>query len=101
MARESFKQFYSSKQWKSVRSYKLALTNRLCERCLEQGVIKPAIDVHHMIVLNSNNINDPNITLNIEHLLAVCKECHNILHGYGPAIREGLMFDDEGQLIEK
>lgn len=101
MAKLWSKAFYNSKQWKSVREYKLALTNHLCERCLSRGVIKPAIDVHHMIVLNELNIQDPNVSLNIEHLLSVCKECHNIEHGYGAAIREGLEFDDKGNVIKR
>lgn len=101
MAKSFSASFYKSKQWLSVRAYKLALTNRLCERCLENGVIKPAVDVHHKIILNESNIHDPNITLNIDNLMSVCKECHNIVHGYGPAIRDDLMFDDKGMVIEK
>lgn len=101
MAKEFSLRFYKSKQWLSTRAYKLSLTNHLCERCLENGVIKPAVDVHHKIVLNESNIHDPNITLNIDNLMSVCKECHNIVHGYGPAINEGLEFDEKGMVIKK
>ena len=101
MAQSFSKSFYQSKAWRQVRESKLCSVNRICERCLEQGRLKPAIDVHHKILLTPLNINDPSISLNHEHLRCLCKECHNIEHGMGGAIRDGLEFDENGQIIER
>ena len=101
MAQIFSKSFYSSKAWKQTRASKLASVNGLCERCLEQNRIKPASDVHHMILLTPSNIQDPNITMNHEHLICLCKECHNIEHGNGGALRDGLTFDENGNVVER
>lgn len=101
MAQVFSKWFYASKQWKQTRASKLASVNGLCERCLEQNRIKPASDVHHMILLTPSNVHDPNVTMNHEHLICLCKECHNIEHGNGGALRDGLEFDENGQIVER
>lgn len=101
MARPFAIKFYHSKAWKTTRTSYISKVNGLCERCLEQGRYKPCIDVHHKILLTPLNINDPNISLNQEHLIALCKECHNTIHGNGSPIREDVMFDEQGQLVRK
>jgi 5-methylcytosine-specific restriction enzyme A len=65
------------------------------------GRVTPSEDVHHMILLTPNNIHDPNVTLNHDNLMALCKECHNSVHGNGKPIRDDVMFDDDGQLIQR
>ena len=52
----------------------------LCELCLKEGKYTPADAVHHIRPLNPGNINDPEITLNFDNLMAVCRECHARLH---------------------
>ena len=52
----------------------------LCERCLEKGLIVPAVIVHHKTYITPNNITDPNIVLNFDNLEALCKNCHNYEH---------------------
>ena len=48
----------------------------MCERCLADGMIVPAEEVHHKIRLTPENINDPTIALNHDNLVALCKACH-------------------------
>lgn len=74
-------EFYSSTAWKKCRSQYLQQVGGLCEDCLEQGLYTPAEIIHHTIELTPVNINDPSISLNPEHLRAVCRECHAKAHG--------------------
>lgn len=80
MARAFAKRFYSSRQWQSCRNEYANKVHHLCERCLERGIIKPGVIVHHVIELTPQNIDDPNITLNHDNLQMLCRECHNEEH---------------------
>lgn len=53
----------------------------LCELCMKEGKITPAEEVHHKIHLSQQNINDPNVTLNYDNLIALCREHHRQEHG--------------------
>lgn len=53
----------------------------LCEDCLAEGKLNPAEEVHHIVFLTPNNINDPKVALNWENLVALCRECHRKRHG--------------------
>lgn len=53
----------------------------LCEDCLKENKIAPAEEVHHKIFITPFNINDPNITLNFDNLVALCREHHRRRHG--------------------
>jgi len=58
--------------------------------------------VHHKIHLTPHNIDDPNITLSEDNLELLCRECHAIEHPEGePVTASGLMFDSEGNLVER
>lgn len=85
--------FYSSTAWKKCREAYRQTVHGLCEKCGEAGEI-----VHHKKPLNRKNINDPNITLNFDNLRLECRSCHGFSHGKG-ATREGLKFDNEGNLV--
>ena len=102
MAREFAKGFYQSKAWKDCRASYIASVYGLCERCEAKGIFKHGNIVHHKVYLNAKNISDPNITLNHEHLLYVCLECHNTIHyAKHKATREGLVFNESGEIIKK
>ncbi len=90
------KKFYNSKQWRECRLSYIAYRHGLCERCNNAGDI-----VHHKILLTPDNISDPEITLNVEHLELVCITCHNMEHMSGKVTAEGLVFNSEGELIER
>jgi 5-methylcytosine-specific restriction protein A len=99
MAQQWAKAFYNSRAWEHCRTAYISSVHGLCERCLERGRYVPGYIVHHKIRLTLSNIDNPAIALNHEHLRYECLECHNIEHGKSKeTCREGLYFDEEGQL---
>lgn len=94
------KSFYDSKRWKACRKSYISSVHGLCEECLRQGRYKPGVIVHHKITLTPENINDPYITLNHDNLEYLCIECHNTEHYSSGVLREGLMFDEHGDVVE-
>lgn len=102
MAQPFAKRFYNSKAWLDCRASYISSVDRLCERCLLNGRYTPGYIVHHVIYLTPDNINDPKITLNHELLEYLCIECHNREHFAEDYVtRDDVMFDDEGNLIER
>jgi 5-methylcytosine-specific restriction endonuclease McrA len=74
--------FYRSKKWKSCRKAYIAermlIDGGLCEACHERaGYI-----VHHKINLDSSSIHKPEIALNSNNLMYVCKKCHDQFDGH-------------------
>lgn len=105
MARNFSKSFYNSAEWNMVRNSVLLRDFYLCQNC---G--KPATEVHHKIHLTPNNINDPSITLNMDNLVSLCRDCHfeehRGEHGRGREAKENqesynYTFDANGMLIPK
>lgn len=95
MAKDFAKQFYKSKAWQDCRQAYIIYRYGLCERCGRPGDI-----VHHKIHLNPSNINDPSITLNFDNLELLCQDCHNRAHSTKMPVAVGLMFDEDGNLIQ-
>ncbi|MGL5084193.1 MAG: HNH endonuclease [Clostridium sp.] len=99
MAKEFAKKFYNSKEWNKCRSSYIKQVLGLCERCNDIGYI-----VHHKIHLNEKNIGDHSISLSYDNLEYLCLECHNAHHNFDrekkSSIREGLIFNSRGELIE-
>lgn len=77
---EAAKQFYKSQAWAKCRAAYIASVGGLCERCLAKGLIVPGYIVHHKCYLNSENINDPSVTLNFDNLEYLCAYHHNAEH---------------------
>lgn len=75
------RKFYKGKAWQSVRDYVMSRDARLCQDCLKKGKITTAEEVHHIVEITPDNINDPDITLNPDNLVSLCKECHAARHG--------------------
>ena len=72
--------FYKSQAWMNcARSYRRSVGG-LCERCRKKNLITPAEEVHHKIKLTPENIDRPEITLNWDNLIALCKDCHKEMH---------------------
>lgn len=92
------KTFYKSSAWKKCRDAYFKLRHGFCERCPEAGKI-----VHHKIWLTPDNISDPSVSLNHDHLELLCQDCHNKEHhsSAGDVVAEGLMFDEQGNLVER
>ncbi len=72
MARDFAKSFYNSKEWAKVRAYVLMRDHYKCTRCGQSG----ALEVHHIVHLTPDNINDAAVTLNDGNLTTLCRECH-------------------------
>jgi 5-methylcytosine-specific restriction endonuclease McrA len=95
MAKDYAIKFYKSKAWRKTRESYYKTKFGLCERCGEPGDI-----VHHKEYITPDNINNPNITLDFNNLELLCQDCHNKEHIGTTVTQEGLMFDDNGDLIK-
>lgn len=95
--KEFAKAFYYSVAWKRTRAAYAKSKGGLCELCLERGLYNPGEIVHHKVVLNESNINDPSVTLNFQNLQLLCRECHAKVHGNRQAQR--FSFDENGCLL--
>ena len=73
--------FYYTHMWKETREAYKKSVGGLCERCRERGVVRAAEVVHHKIHLSPQNIQNPEITMGWDNLVALCRECHDEVHG--------------------
>lgn len=96
MARAFAKKFYDSKAWKDVRQIVFEEAHGVCSKCGEAGE-----EVHHKTWLTPSNINDLEIALGLDNLICLCKTCHINIHRKQTTTKEGLMFDSNGQLIQR
>ena len=78
--KEFAKNFYNSTAWVRCRESLISQRRGLCEMCLQKGIYKPGDTVHHKIHLTPDNINDPEITLNFDNLMLLCRDCHATIH---------------------
>ena len=105
MAQDFAKSFYDSKEWKDCRSAyigeRILIDGGKCELChQDKGYI-----IHHKIVLNESNINDPFVALNHDNLMYLCHNCHNFIHSsdasLGNFVRLPAVFDESGQILPR
>ena len=75
MAQEWAKAFYKSQIWKDARAHALKRDHYRCRDC---GAL--AEEVHHEIWLTKENINDPNVSVNVDNLVSLCYKCHKNRH---------------------
>ena len=71
---------YGSEAWKRCSRGYAEHARHLCEDCLARGLITPGTEVHHVIPLTPENINNPEITLSWDNLVLLCEECHEERH---------------------
>lgn len=71
---------YKSKRWQSTRAAYLRSVGGLCERCLKKGLYRPAVIVHHKVYITPETIDNPDITLSWNNLIALCRQCHEDEH---------------------
>ncbi len=74
--------FYKSKAWQDCRDTAIRRDRFLCVDCLKRGQHTPAEEVHHIKPITPDNIMDPEITLNLDNLVSLCRECHKARHGH-------------------
>lgn len=97
MAREFAKPFYNSERWKYVRRQILRRDGYECAHCKGR-----ANEVHHIIELTPDNINDDNVSVNPENLLSLCRDCHSkITKARAGDVGEEFKFDESGQVIRR
>ena len=87
--------FYKSDRWHTARNIVITRANGLCERCGKVGT-----EVHHIIRLTPDNVDDVSISANPKNLILLCKDCHNKEHGRFTDKKE-YKFDAKGNLIKK
>lgn len=80
MAQDFSKGFYSTKTWQDCRNRYAAMRGWLCEDCMKRGLYKPGVEVHHIEELTPLNIHRPEVTLNFDNLVLLCRECHKARH---------------------
>lgn len=71
MAKEFAKAFYNSGAWQDVRDIRIGMDKGFCQLC---GM--PGNEVDHIVELTPENINNPEITLNLDNLQTLCHKCH-------------------------
>lgn len=72
---------YNSTRWRRLRELKLT-NDPLCEKCLEEGRVTPAEDVHHKISFMSviDPVQRKFLAYDYENLQSLCKVCHQKIH---------------------
>lgn len=78
---KNYQRMLNSKQWRTLREWKLT-RDPLCERCLADGFIRAAVDVHHIEPVEGC------VTLeemerrcfSLTNLQSLCISCHANLH---------------------
>ena len=77
---------------------------RVCTRFLSLERMAPhscGEIVHHKEHLTPENINTPEIALGENNLELLCRDCHALAHASDLPTDRGLMFDEEGNLVER
>lgn len=72
--------FYKSRTWQDCRNEYARKAKHLCENCLKDGIIRAGEIVHHINPITPANIDNPEITLNPENMMLVCRDCHAKIH---------------------
>lgn len=88
--------FYKSKAWKTTRAAYAKSVRGLCERCMEAGVYRAGVIVHHRTPITPDNIGDTKVALDWKNLQLLCRDCHAAVHD-GRERRYKL--DDMGRVI--
>jgi len=99
VARNFSRRFYKSKAWRDTREYILKRDKYLCQDCRE-----PAEEVHHIVKLTPENINDMTIALGENNLVSLCRNCHKKKHvkdrGEKTDAGDGYEFDANGYMVK-
>lgn len=71
-----------SKEWQRLRKRKWTAEEGLCERCRKNGIITPAVAVHHIrpVLLDRNHVNMQQRCFDYSNLMCVCQACHEAMH---------------------
>ena len=107
--KEFAKKFYKSKAWQRCRqayiNNRIMIDGGMCEICRKNI----GEELHHVEHLTVSNINNPNVTLNHDNLMWICRECHFAEHKEyvfrkiefkkpTKILTDGVWFDGEGMM---
>lgn len=95
MAKDFSAKFYQSKAWQQVRQQVLRRDMFTCQHCESRR----ATEVHHIVELTPDNINDDEIALNPDNLISLCWWCHNKVTKGSTDVIEGYVFDENGFVV--
>lgn len=72
---------YNTSKWQKLRKGYL-IDHPLCEKCLENDIIEPATQVHHIKEISTGNdeLEMMSIAFDPDNLMALCDSCHQKLH---------------------
>lgn len=63
------------KAWAKVRAQALKRDNYCCKRCERRGIVRLAVEVHHIYKVATH----PQFRLVLRLVVSVCRECHEVL----------------------
>lgn len=89
--------FYGRTAWKNVRQQAMKRDAYLCVDCMKKGLYTPAEEVHHITPLTPQNIDDPSVSLNLDNLVSLCRDCHELRHKQNRS--ERYIVDELGRVI--
>jgi 5-methylcytosine-specific restriction endonuclease McrA len=97
MAQSWAKKFYNSNRWKSCRREVIKRDRYTCNDCYGR-----AGEVHHIIELTPDNIDDDRIALNPDNLVSLCGACHKKrTSGSDGDVVAGYIFNEAGQVVRR
>ncbi|MEG0165717.1 HNH endonuclease [Anaerorhabdus sp.] len=96
MAKEYSKHVYKSKIWEALRIIVIEREHGLCQMCGD-----PGNEVDHIIEITPMNVNDVSIIYNVDNLQLLCHTCHTKKTKNSLSTENGLMFDENGDLISR
>lgn len=76
MTREETEAFYNSPRWRRKQKAILRRDHYQCQLCKRYGRISEATIVHHKLEL----VEYPELAMDDDNLVSVCRKCHNKLH---------------------
>lgn len=76
MTREETEAFYNSPRWRRKQKAILRRDHYQCQLCKRYGRISEATIVHHKLELAEY----PELAMDDDNLVSVCRKCHNKLH---------------------
>lgn len=76
MTREETEAFYNSPRWRRKQKAILRRDHYQCQLCKRYGRISEASIVHHKLELAEY----PELAMDDDNLVSVCRKCHNKLH---------------------
>ena len=88
---------YNTKKWQQMRRLVWRRDRGLCQECLKKGIIRQGEAVHHIVEITPDNVSDPNIALNPENLVTLCRQCHKAMHK--KALDRRYEIDELGRVI--